>query len=200
MSCESCAGSNVGRLEDNGHGGPFMFKFRKSIRNNTKGAMVAQNIIRALVGRLLQIPTRLQDVVAAYLLMLMLESAKHSQTFAQSVTGKHQTRFSALLASHLDLAVSSLCTLAKSSARQAAGARPLLVNGTEWTVALIIDATLHPRSSLHCQNAQRFNHGQGFVVGHQWTNILLRCYRSIPLRYNRALCFTPNETKTLLQS
>ena len=38
---------------------------------------------------------------------------------------------------------------------------------------MIIDATLHPRSSLHVHNAQRFNHGQGFVIGHQRTNIVL---------------------------
>lgn len=165
-----------------GHGGPFMFTFRKSIRNNTKGAMVAQSIIRTLVGRLLQIPTRLHDVVSAYLLMLMLEAAKHTQTFAESVTGKDQTRFSALLNAHKDLAVDSLRTLAKASAKEAAKGRPLLVSGAKWTVALIIDATLHPRSSLHCHNAQRFNHGQGFVIGHQWTNIVLRLAgRVIPL-------------------
>ena len=29
------------------------------------------------------------------------------------------------------------------------------------------------RSSLHVHNAQRFDHGQGFVVGHQWTNVVL---------------------------
>jgi hypothetical protein len=48
-----------------------------------------------------------------------------------------------------------------------------LVKGTSWTIAIIVDATLHPRSSLHVQNSQRFNHGQGFVIGHQWTNIVL---------------------------
>ena len=51
--------------------------------------------------------------------------------------------------------------------------RPTLVTGTPWKVAIIIDSTLHPRSSLHVQNCQRINHGAGFVVGHQWTNILI---------------------------
>ncbi len=42
-----------------------------------------------------------------------------------------------------------------------------------WKSVLIIDATLQTRAGLHTQNAQRFNHGQGFVIGHQWTNIVL---------------------------
>ena len=44
----------------------------------------------------------------------------------------------------------------------------MLVGGTPWTIAIVIDSTLHPRSSLHVQNSQRFNHGQGFVIGYQW--------------------------------
>jgi len=51
--------------------------------------------------------------------------------------------------------------------------RKSLIPGSPWTIALIIDATLHERSSRHTDNAQRFNHGQGWIVGHQWTNLLL---------------------------
>jgi hypothetical protein len=40
-----------------------------------------------------------------------------------------------------------------------------------WTVAFIIDSTLHKRFSRHTENTQKFNHGKGFVLGHQWTNI-----------------------------
>ena len=68
-----------------------------------------------------------------------------------------------------------------SNALAKPGRQPL-VAGAPWTIAIIIDATLHPRSSLHVHNAQRFNHGQGFVVGHQWTNIVVNINgRIIPL-------------------
>jgi hypothetical protein len=38
---------------------------------------------------------------------------------------------------------------------------------------LIVDATLHTRSTLHTDNSQKFNHGAGYVIGHQWTNVVL---------------------------
>lgn len=40
-------------------------------------------------------------------------------------------------------------------------------------MALAVDSTLQQRTSLHAENVQRFNHGKGFVIGHQWTNCLL---------------------------
>ena len=134
---------------------------------------MAITIIKTLTDRLLNIPTRLQNVVNGYLLMLMLEADKHTQTFAESVTGIDQTSFSRLLRMHGELAKMCLEELAMAAAKTLAKNRPLLVNGVPWTIAIIIDATLHQRSSLHVGNSQRFNHGQGFVVGHQWTNIVL---------------------------
>lgn len=134
---------------------------------------MAQMLIRSLVARLLDIPSRLQEVVAAYLLMLMLEGAKHTQTFAEAITNLDQSAFSRLLSGHQNLAIKSLQALAKATSSSLAKTRKPIVAGVDWTVALIIDATLHPRSSLHVHNAQRFNHGQGFVVGHQWTNVVL---------------------------
>ena len=38
---------------------------------------------------------------------------------------------------------------------------------------IIIDSTLQHRASLHPENAKTFNHGKGYVIGHQWTNIVL---------------------------
>ncbi len=38
---------------------------------------------------------------------------------------------------------------------------------------ILIDSTIHGRSTLHTDNAKKFNHGKGFVIGHQWTNIVL---------------------------
>ena len=37
----------------------------------------------------------------------------------------------------------------------------------------MIDSTIQKRTTRHTDNAQRFNHGKGFVIGHQWTNIIL---------------------------
>lgn len=134
---------------------------------------MAISLITSLTADLLTIPTRLKKSVNAYLFSLMLITDRRSQTFAEGVTGVDQSNFSWLLRRHGDLAKTSLQELAQSFARQLSKQRPVLVAGTKWTVALIIDATLHERSSLHLQNSQRFNHGQGFVVGHQWTNVIV---------------------------
>jgi len=62
--------------------------------------------------------------------------------------------------------------LSKKQARQFKGIIENL-KGLPWKVAIIIDATNQNRSSMHPENSQRFNHGKGFVIGHQWTNIVL---------------------------
>ncbi len=103
----------------------------------------------------------------------MLDADHHSLIFAEEVTGVNRSQFSRLLKNHQDLAITCLDELAKNVAKAEAQNRKPLVNRAPWTVAILIDGMLHPRSSLHVHNAQRFNHGQGFVVGHQWTNIVL---------------------------
>src|SRR5207245_3620718 len=47
------------------------------------------------------------------------------------------------------------------------------LHGLPWKIAILIDSTLQHRASLHPENAKKFNHGKGFVIGHQWTNIVL---------------------------
>src|SRR5262249_51472168 len=47
------------------------------------------------------------------------------------------------------------------------------VKGLPWKIVIIIDSTLQHRASLHPENAKTFNHGKGYVIGHQWTNIVL---------------------------
>jgi hypothetical protein len=57
-----------------------------------------------------------------------------------------------------------------------------LISGTPWKIFLIIDSTLHRRTSRHIQNSQKFNHGEGWVTGHQWTNtVVVVGGRIIPL-------------------
>jgi len=55
-------------------------------------------------------------------------------------------------------------------------------------MAIVVDSTLQHRASLHPANAKTFNHGQGFVVGHQWTNVVLILNDMlIPLRPSRSI-------------
>ena len=60
-------------------------------------------------------------------------------------------------------------------------------------MAILIDSTLQHRASLHPENAKTFNHGKGYVIGHQWTNIVLILNDMlIPLRpipfYSKRYC------------
>jgi hypothetical protein len=134
---------------------------------------MCNNPIESLVVSLLKIPNRLQSLITAYLLALMLDAPKRTLSHAAGLVGKHKSQFSRLLSEHGELALASLTMLALDAAKLAAKGRAPLANGVPWTIAIIIDATLHPRSSLHVHNAQRFNHGSGFVIGHQWTNIAI---------------------------
>ena len=125
------------------------------------------------IRRLLKIPTRLQNVVPAYLISLMQDSGRRSLTRAAKLSGLAISQFSRLLSGHKDLAMENLNRLSRRRLKKLVPKRKNLVTGTPWKVAIIIDATLHERSSRHLENAQRFNHGDGWVIGHQWTNIVL---------------------------
>lgn len=128
----------------------------------------------------LKFPRRLKTVIGHYVLALAMRSPKHSQNWASQLSGLHKAQFSRLLKFHGELATQSLHELGKISAKGQKRGR--LLSNAPWTAAIIIDSTLHGRSSLHMDNVQRFNHGGGFVVGHQWTNILLVLGdRKIPL-------------------
>ena len=134
---------------------------------------MALELIATLVFGLLEIPPRLQSVAVGYLLSLMVEAPKHTLRWAVEVAGGGTSSYSRFLSDHPDLAWQSLILISRRTARRLAKKQKLLVKGAPWTVGVLIDATIHPRSSLKVQSAQRFNHGEGFVVGHQWTNIVL---------------------------
>jgi len=129
--------------------------------------------IATQIHRVLKIPIRLQKVVPAYLISLMQDTGRHSMTIASQLSGLAISQFSRLLSGHRDLALENLNRLTRRRLKKLVGQRRQLVAGTPWRVAIIIDATLHERSSRHIENAQRFNHGDGWVVGHQWTNIVI---------------------------
>jgi hypothetical protein len=68
--------------------------------------------------------------------------------------------------------VVKLCGLSKKTGKavwtiyRLYGSRQLAMENT-----VIIDATLQCRLSLKTKNVKQFNHGKGFAVGHQWSNI-----------------------------
>jgi hypothetical protein len=93
-------------------------------------------------------------------------------TEAARFSGLHPSLFAKLLHAHAQVAITTLDHLSKRQARQFAKALQR-VHGLPWKIVILIDSTLQHRASLHPENTQTFNHGQGYVIGHQWTNIVL---------------------------
>jgi hypothetical protein len=95
-------------------------------------------------------------------------------TAAAKFSGLQASQFSRFLKNHSDVAVYQLDQLSKKQAKQFSSAIKTLSAGQiPWHVAILIDSTIQHRSSLHSENVKRFNHGKGFQIGHQWTNIAL---------------------------
>ena len=124
------------------------------------------------IKRRITVRRRLGRICTAYLLFLMVVTTKHSLKEAARFSGLHPSLFSTLLQSHANVAITTLEQLSQSQARKLAKA---LERGRSlpWKIMLIIDATIQHRASLHPENAKTFNHGKGYVIGHQWTNIVL---------------------------
>lgn len=124
------------------------------------------------IARHVGIRPRLERVCVHYLLFLMVATTKHSLEEAARFSAMNKSQFSKFLKFHHQTSVYTLQSLSKTQARRLAKVlKPS--PGLPWKMVVIIDATLQSRSSLHPKNAQRFNHGKGFVIGHQWTNIIL---------------------------
>ena len=128
--------------------------------------------VQTWIARHLFVRRRLANICTSYLLFLMVVTTKHSLEEAARFSGLHKSQFSKMLKAHSHVAVSTLESLSKQQAKQVAKARHKLKE-LPWTIAIIVDSTLQHRASLHPENTKTFNHGHGFVVGHQWTNIVL---------------------------
>lgn len=116
---------------------------------------------------------RLRNVCVWYLLFLMVSTRKHTLREAAKFSGINKSQFSRFLR-HSGVAVYTLGELSKKQAKRLSeGVGGLAKGRLPWRIAIIIDSTIQSRSSLHTHNAQRFNHGQGYVIGHQWTNVVL---------------------------
>ena len=124
------------------------------------------------VKRHIAVRQRLERVCTSYVLFLMVATTKHSLKEAARFSGLHPSLFAKLLQSHAQVAITTLESLSKTQARQFAKTL-VRVKGLPWKIVIIIDSTLQHRASLHPENAKTFNHGKGYVIGHQWTNIVL---------------------------
>ncbi len=128
--------------------------------------------LQTWIARHILVRFRLESVCTSYLLFLMVVTTKHSLEEAARFCGLHTSQFSKMLKGHGHVAVYTLERLSKKKATQISKAlQPL--KGLPWKIAIIVDSTLQHRASLHPENAKKFNHGKGFVLGHQWTNIVL---------------------------
>lgn len=68
----------------------------------------------------------------------------------------------------------SLAHLSRKQAKRIAkDLKHLAADKLPWKIAIVVDSTIQKRSTRHTDNAQRFNHGKGFVIGHQWTNSIM---------------------------
>ena len=138
--------------------------------------------VQTWIARHILVRRRLENVCTRDLLLLMVVTRKHSLEEAARFSGRHTSQCSKMLQAHSQVAVSTLERLSKKQAKHVATARQKLQE-RPWDIALVVDSTLQHRASLHPENAKTFHHGQGCVVGHQWTNsVLLLQDRLIPLR------------------
>jgi hypothetical protein len=124
------------------------------------------------IARRISIRNRLERVCVNYLLFLMVATCKHSLEEAARFSGLNKSQFCKFLKSHFNIAIYTLDSLSKKQAKQFSNVL-LNVKGLPWKIVLLVDSTIQHRSSLHPENAKKFNHGKGFVIGHQWTNIVL---------------------------
>ncbi len=170
----------------------------QQVNQNQRGDAVPAYTLYTWIARHIGMRPRLERICVHYLMFLMVTTTKHSLEEAARFSAMNKSQFSKFLKFHHQTSVYTLESLSKTRAKRLSKAlKPS--QGLPWKIALIIDATVQHRSSLHPKNAQRFNHGQGFVIRHQWTNIILILNDMvIPLRpipfYSRSYCRENNLT------
>jgi hypothetical protein len=138
--------------------------------------------VQTWIARHLLVRRRLEHVCTSSLLFVMVVTRKHALEEAARFSGRHTSQCSKRLKAHSKVAVSTLERLSKPPAQPVAKARQKLPE-LPGDMAMIVESTLQHRARLPPENAQTFHHGQGCVVGHQWTKIVLLLHdRLIPLR------------------
>lgn len=130
---------------------------------------IAKKILRKL-----KISKRLKEVVVGLIRGILLIEGKVTLKKISDASGLDSSQFSRLLSEHPELAKDQLNRYARRMLKKGLKkSKKKIVAGTNYKAAVIVDATLHSRSTRHTENAQKFNHGKGWIVGHQWTNIVV---------------------------
>jgi hypothetical protein len=128
--------------------------------------------LRTWIARHIQVRQRLERVCTGYLLFLMVVTTKPTLEEAARFSAMHKSQFSKMLNTHQNIAAHTLEHLSKQQAKRLSKSLESL-KGLPWSIVIIIDSTLQHRASRHPENSKKLNHGQGFVIGHQWTNMVL---------------------------
>jgi hypothetical protein len=128
--------------------------------------------LQTWIARHSRVRRRLERICTGYLLCLMVVTTNHALEQAARFSALHKSQCSKMLQYHRSVAVYTLESLSKKQAKRVSKTLQKC-KGLPWKIALIVDSTLQHRASLHPENTKRFNHGNGFVIGHQWTNIVL---------------------------
>ena len=128
--------------------------------------------LQTWIVRRIAIRHRLERVCTSSLLCLMVVPTQPSLAEAARFAGLHPSQCSTMLQAHSQGAVSTLESLSKTQAKPVSQARQKLQE-LPWHIALVVESPRPHRARLHPANAQTFNHGPGFVVGHQWTHSVL---------------------------
>jgi len=127
-------------------------------------------IRNSLACHLSSIPRRLKNVASEYVLMASTMGGNASLQQASSLSGIPASCFSNLLSKGAAIPVAQINHLASKLLTMKR--RPLIPN-SPWTVAIIVDSTHHQRSKKDLENVQKFSKGGKYIVGHQWTNIMI---------------------------
>jgi hypothetical protein len=113
-------------------------------------------------------------VLIFYLLFLSTSGNKKTLYAAAKFSGIDISSFSRLLVRYFENAEAGLLLMSKRQSKQLFRARKKLGSlSNKFDAAIIVDSTVQNRSSLNTENSQKFNHGKGYMIGHQWTNIIL---------------------------
>jgi len=126
----------------------------------------------AWINKNIGIKMRNQVVCIWFLLSLMVETRKHSLNYAAVLSGLNKAQFSKFLSNNYHVAAYTLDSLSKKQAK-ALSKKLKKLESLPWKIVIMIDSTLQNRSTQKTENSQKFNHGNGYVIGHQWTNIVL---------------------------
>jgi len=130
------------------------------------------HFFRDAVLNKIYVKSRLKMLFFWYLLSLMIETRKHSLSFASGLSGIGIPSFGKFLCGNEKNAVFSMNDLSKKQARIYSRALNAAKNAPQ-KIFVLIDDVLQKRCSLKSENVRKFNHGHGFVIGHQRTNIIL---------------------------